>query len=73
MENQNQPTENNPYTQPFQDSKIPPQEPEEQENVFDDDLSEGKNSLGQNPEQILYNNPESVEDASQIVSDGNEN
>ena len=71
MENQPKPTPTNPFTQQnTQDNTTPNQQGEE--NVFDDDLSEGKNSLGQNPEQILYNEPNQVEDASQILSDGND-
>ena len=72
MENHKQPEENNFFNKPFQDHKIAPKITEEQENIFDDDLSAGKNSLGQNPEQILYNEPENVEDANQIVSDDND-
>ena len=72
MENQEQATENNSLIQPSQNRKEQPQPTGAEENVFDNDLSDGKNSLGQNPEQILYNEPENVEDASQIVSDGNE-
>jgi len=72
MENQKKSENINPYTQPYQNATALPQEAEKQENVFDDDLSEGKNTLGQNPEQILYDKPENVEDASQIVSDGND-
>ncbi|WP_026464929.1 hypothetical protein [Adhaeribacter aquaticus] len=41
------------------------------ENVFDDDNSLGKDALGENPEQILYNNGENVEDAKDIISDAN--
>ena len=72
MENHEQPEENNSFNKPFQDQKKALKITEEQENIFDNDLSDGKNSLGQNPEQILYNEPENVEDASQIVSDGND-
>jgi len=72
MENHEQPEENNFFNKPFQDQKKALKITEEQENIFDNDLSDGKNSLGQNPEQILYNEPENVEDASQIVSDGND-
>jgi len=72
MENHELPEENNSFNQPIQDRKKAPKMTEEQENIFDNDISDGKNSLGQNPEQILYNEPENVEDASQIVSDGNE-
>jgi len=71
MENKDKPTPTNPFTQPItQENATPNQQGEE--NIFDDDLSEGKNSLGQNPEQILYNEPNQVEDASQILSDGND-
>jgi len=72
MENHELPEENNFFNQPIQDRKKAPLITEEQENIFDNDISDGKNSLGQNPEQILYNEPENVEDASQIISDGNE-
>ena len=71
MENKPKEDPKNPFTQPnTQENAGPNQEGEE--NVFDDDLSSGKNSLGQNPEQILYNEPNQVEDASQILSDGND-
>ena len=72
MENQEKPEDNNPFTQPFQDRKKQAQSGEEEENIFDNNISDGMNSLGQNPEQILYDKPENVEDASQIVSDGND-
>lgn len=52
--------------------KINPEQDAEQENVFDDDNSEGKNPLGENPEQILYDKPQNVEEANEIVSDGND-
>jgi hypothetical protein len=71
MENKVNPTPTNPFTEPnTQENTTPNQEGEE--NIFDDDLSAGKNSLGQNPEQILYNEPNQVEDAGQILSDGND-
>ena len=72
MKNQPLNPENNNSNKPFTDPEIVKREDGEQENVFDDDNSRGKNALGENPEQILYNNPEDVEDASQIVSDGND-
>jgi len=71
MQNQEQPEQNTSSTLPFPERKVQDQPADQEENVFDNDLSDGKNSLGQNPEQILYDKPENVEDASQIDSDGN--
>ena len=71
MQNQEQPEQNISFTPSSPERKVQNQPADQEENVFDNDLSDGKNSLGQNPEQILYDKPENVEDASQIDSDGN--
>ncbi|PIQ22507.1 MAG: hypothetical protein COW65_02860 [Cytophagales bacterium CG18_big_fil_WC_8_21_14_2_50_42_9] len=71
MQNQEQPEQNISFTPSSPERKVQDQPADQEENVFDNDLSDGKNSLGQNPEQILYDKPENVEDASQIDSDGN--